>query len=370
MISVSARIRRVREMMKDDNLDAVLVTNPSNRRYLSAFSAEDHADDESAGVVLITASRATLLVSPTNLPWARSEANDPAIDVEPYETSWVDTIAKLVSSGAASTLAVEDTTTPAASWFRLEEELSSSVNLIRIGHAVDQLRAVKSCDEQSLLKNASRMTDDAFAMATKQFRPGMTEVDAANIVQQSLQEAGSEGEAFDTIVASGLNAARPHHRPGMRQFESGEPIIIDMGARVDGYNGDLTRTVCLGAPDERLARVYEAVLEAQASGLSVIRAGERAATPDLATREVFARAELDRYVIHSAGHGLGLRIHEAPSIRTISEEVLETGHVVTMEPGLYIPCWGGVRIEDVVIVTEDGNENITSAPKGLDVMSI
>ena len=363
-----ARILAVRQILFDTGADALLVTNPANRRYLTGFTAEDHAADESSGVVLITSQRATLLVSPTNLPWAVAEADKEHIAVEPIEGSIAATVAARFSREEPRQLAVEDATTPAAIWFDLQDKLGDDTELVRAADCVDRLRSVKTADEQDHLRAAARLTDDAFQIAMSRFEAGMTERAAADQVREALREVGSDGEAFDTIVAAGPNAAKPHHRPGKRPLQTGEPIIIDIGARVSGYNGDLTRTVCLGRADEKLVGIYEAVLEAQQAGLQAIRAGVPASLPDLATREVFASHGLEKFVIHSAGHGLGLRVHEAPSVRKTSDATLESGNVITMEPGLYIEGWGGVRIEDVAIVRDSDYENITNAPKGVSAL--
>jgi Xaa-Pro aminopeptidase len=365
-MSVRKRLDAVRQILADTGVDALLVTNPANRRYVTGFTAEDHAADESAGMVLVTRESTTLLVSPTNLPWARAEADADEIAIEPFERSMVSSVAQRLAARSTRQVAVEDATTPAALWFALEEALGETVELVRAGNSVDRIRAVKREDELDHLRQAARLTDAAFERAVSRFAPGMTEREGADLVREALRDVGSDGEAFDTIVAAGPNAAKPHHRPGDRPIEQGEPVIIDMGARVNGYNGDLTRTISLGEADGELTRIYEVVLEAQQAGLRAIRAGAPASEPDLATREVFLGHGLGDHVIHSAGHGLGLRVHEVPSLRHTSEDILEPGNVVTMEPGLYIAGWGGVRIEDVVIVTETGNENLTSSPKGID----
>ncbi|HYH11764.1 MAG TPA: Xaa-Pro peptidase family protein [Thermomicrobiales bacterium] len=369
-MSHGERIAAVQQIIVEGGLDAILVTNPANRRYLTGFSAEDHAADESSGVVVVTPDRAMLLVSPTNLPWAVAETDTEHVAVEPIDGSLAASVASRVAADVAAHFAVEDATTTAALWFELQDLLGQDVTLVRLGDAVDRLRAVKSPEELDYLREAARLTDEAFQMAVTRFEPGMSERAAADLVREALRDVGSDGEGFETIVASGPNAAKPHHRPGARLLQEGEPIIIDMGARVNGYNGDLTRTVCLGPADERLVRMYEVVLEAQLAGLSAIRAGVPASEPDLATREVFASHGLEQYVIHSAGHGLGLRVHEAPSMRRSTDDTLESGNVVTMEPGLYIDGWGGVRIEDVAVVRETDPENITSAPKGVESMQL
>jgi Xaa-Pro aminopeptidase len=366
-MSIATRLDAVRGILRDTGLDAILVTNPANRRYLTGFTADDHAADESAGMVLVTRDAATLIVSPTNLPWAKAET-DAAVAVAPFEVALVPSIVELTRRAGARQLAVEDATTPAATWFALDDALDAT-ELVRAADAVDRLRAVKDADELALLREAARLTDAAFDIARERFAPGITERAGADLVREALRQVGSEGEAFDTIVASGPNAAKPHHAPSDRAIQAGEPVIIDMGARVSGYNGDLTRTFCLGTPGAELVTIYTAVLEAQLAGLNAIRAGVPASAPDLATREVFAGHGLEQHVIHGAGHGLGLRGHEAPSVRRTSDTPPEAGNVVTMEPGLYIDGWGGVRIEDVAIVRAGGHENITASPKGLEALA-
>ncbi|CAN5827481.1 aminopeptidase P family protein [soil metagenome] len=369
-MSVELRVAAVRSILAENGWHAILITNPANRSYLTGFTADDHAADESSGALVISQRTAELCVSPTNLSWAKSEVDQHVISVVATRESWVASAAEHMESLGAGKVAVEDATTPAASWFTLQETVGSAVILVRANDAVDALRAQKTPEEIELLAQAASCTDLSFAHAVSRFKPGMTERQAADLVREALQQIGSDGEAFDTIVAAGANAAKPHHRPGGYELQANEPIIIDMGARIDGYNGDLTRTVCLGKPEERLVTIYEAVLAAQAAGLGAIRSGTQASSPDLATRDVFAGLGLENHVIHSAGHGLGLRVHEAPSVSKRATGLLESGNVVTMEPGLYIPDWGGVRIEDVAVVEDGGYRNLTTAPKGIESMTI
>jgi len=169
--------------------------------------------------------------------------------------------------------------------------------------------------------------------------------------------------SFEPIVASGSNAARPHHAATGRAVQKGEPIVIDMGVSSNGYRGDLTRTIWLGEPPARLREVYNAVHRAQATALSLVRPDVAVKQVDQAAREVIVAAGFEDYIVHAVGHGLGLRVHEAPSVSIASEDVLREGHVVTIEPGVYIPDWGGVRIEDVAVVTADGSRNLTTATK-------
>jgi Xaa-Pro aminopeptidase len=191
----------------------------------------------------------------------------------------------------------------------------------------------------------------------------MTERELADFIDQQFRDLGSDGQAFDTIVASGPNAARPHHAPGERRIAAGEPVIIDMGARVNGYCGDLTRTIWAGQPSDQLGTMYHLVADAQRAAFAAVKAGVEARAVDRAARNVFAEAGMDQFFVHSVGHAIGLRIHESPFLSQQADDVLRAGNVVTIEPGLYLPDWGGVRIEDVVLVTGEGYVNLTRAPK-------
>src|SRR5699024_11585558 len=204
---------------------------------------------------------------------------------------------------------------------------------------------------------------DAYAAAYQRSVVVKTEAVAADVLREELRNAGSEGESFPTIVASGPNAAKPHHAPGERVMEHGEPVITDMGALHQGYAGDLTRTIWFGQPSEQLVTIYAVVKAAQDAAIAAARPGLAGVGFDAVARDVFARHQLDQYFVHSLGHGLGLRVHEAPSASIRSEDTLAPGNVITVEPGLYIPDWGGVRIEDVLLITDDSAENLTTSPK-------
>lgn len=356
------RLDRAREILRDRNLDAVLVTSGTNRRYLTGFTAGDHAPDELSAVALVAREGAILFAPSTNLPWARAEAHD-GIDVRLSVRPWTTTVAEVIANSGWVRVGIEDETTSVAVHNRLREGAGDDVTFAPIGHALDRLRAIKDADEIALLEQALHATDEALVAAVRRLRAGMTEADAAGIIRDELHAAGSAGEAFPTIVASGPNAARPHHVPGPRVIRQGEPVIIDMGAVVEGYNGDLTRTIWFGQPDEQLVTMYETVAAAHELALTTVAPGVTGRELDASVRAFFAARDLDQLFVHSLGHGLGLRVHEAPSASQASIDTLEPGHVVTIEPGLYLPDWGGVRIEDVVLVEHTGVRNLTGAPK-------
>lgn len=359
---MTSRLDRVRALLDERSLDAILITNGTNRRYLTGYTSDDHAPDESSGVVLVDRTSATLFTSPINAGWAQAEASD-GITIAHWQRPWTSSITDAAEENNWQRLGFEEAVTTVADYFELQDESPDGLEVVPIGNAVDALRSVKDDSEIALLETALKLTDVAFTAAAVQLKAGMTEMDFADVIRAELRAAGSDGEAFPTIVASGPNAAKPHHNPGERRIQAGEPVIIDMGARHQGYNGDLTRTIWVGKPDPRLSEIYALVLEAQLAALSSIKSGDTGKQADAYCRDIFARENLDQYFIHSTGHGLGLRVHEGPSASIHSDAILQAGEVVTVEPGLYLPEWGGVRIEDVVLITDGGNRNLTSAAK-------
>jgi len=344
------------------SLDAIVVTNGTNRRYLTGFTGEDHAPDESSGVVLVTATTITLFTSPTNEPWARAEVRH-GVDVLPATRPWTAGVAAECRARGYRRIGFEDATTSVRDHAALSRYLESGIELVPIGDSVDRLRAIKRPEELAAIESALAMTDTAFAHAAARIRASMTERELADIVRAELRAAGSDGEAFPTIIASGPNAAKPHHAPGNRAIIKGEPVIVDMGAKAAGYCGDLTRTVWVGQASARLVTMYRLVSDAQAAAIATVRAGAPAAAADRAARDVCDAAGMGANVIHSVGHGLGLRVHETPSMSQTSRDTLHSGQVITIEPGLYIQGWGGVRIEDVLLVTDGGARNLTGASK-------
>lgn len=358
----SERFSRARALLGDLGVDAILVTNGTNRRYLTGFTGEDHAIDEPGGMALVTDNGMLLLAPSTNLPWAEAEANEDTA-VQDWGIPWTKTVAELAIDQGWAKLGFEETTTSVDTFNKLHEHLGGQAELEPVGKAVDALRAVKTPEEIGYLREALRMTDVAFVAAEARARVGMTEKELADIVAEELKNAGSEGESFPTIVASGPNAAKPHHAPGDRVMQEGEPIIIDMGALHNGYAGDLTRTIWFGEPSAELVTMYRNVQAAFDAAIAAAGPNITGVQLDAAARDVFAQQGTDQYFVHSLGHGLGLRVHEAPSASFRSTDTLEPGNVVTIEPGLYVAGEGGVRIEDVVLITEDGAENLTGAHK-------
>ena len=359
------RIDRAREVMRERDLDAVLISNPHSRRYLTGYTGDDHPPDESAGILLILRNRATLFASPNNVDWARSEA--PHVEVSGWGYPWTTTVADAIREAGAASIGFEEEALSVGEFQRLTEATGEAVTWTPLAGVIERLRVIKDESEIAILAEACRITDAAFAAGESALKPGMTELELVAILNDAMRSNGGDGPGFSTIVAAGPHAARPHHAPGDRKIEPGEPVIIDIGAEYHGYRADLTRTICAGTPTPELISVYNLVLAAQEAALSAIRSGAAGKAVDDVARACFREAGHGDHFIHGLGHGVGLRIHEAPSAGPRSNDILASGMTLTVEPGLYIPGWGGVRIEDFVVVESDGFRNLSAAPKRLTI---
>lgn len=353
------RLDRAQALLRDLGVDALLITSPANRRYVTGFTSASGAA-YSPDTVLLYGDGFDLIVSPIHVDWAMGEAPLVA-SVTSHGGSMIAAVVEIVRQHGWAKLAVEADALPYPDAVRLRDDLSG-VDIQFATNLRASLREQKDEHELTALEQAAQATDEVFASIVPLVAPGTSEVDLARVISSRLMAVG-DGLAFDVIVASGPNAARPHHRPGDRVLEENEPVIIDMGCRIGGYCGDLTRTLFTGHPDRRYVDIYRAVLGAQAATKASIRAGSVVGDVARAADDSLRDAGFGDYILHSVGHGLGLEIHETPSVRKGLENLLLEGSVLTVEPGVYIPGWGGVRIEDVIVVTADGCRTLTTAPK-------
>lgn len=354
------RLAALRERLADAQLDAIVITNPSNRFYLTGYTGEDIPPNESAGHVVVSADRAVITASTTNSEQARQQA--PGFEVFDRIRGMALADVEVLKQTGARRIGFEDDAILYHDWDTLRSNLPDA-ELVPVGSMVSDLRVVKTPEETALIARAIEITDQAFEQVAATIREGDTERQIATRLEAAMRELGAEGPAFPTIVAAGTNAALPHHSPTDRPIAPGEPIVIDMGARYEGYCADLTRTVWVGAADHGLHEIYPIVLralEATEAALSARMTGKEA---DAVARGIIAEAGYGDAFGHSLGHGLGVRVHEAPSLAARNEERLPVGSVVTIEPGIYLPEWGGVRIEDVAVIEEDGVRVLTRAAK-------
>ncbi|MEJ7761407.1 MAG: Xaa-Pro peptidase family protein [Thermomicrobiales bacterium] len=352
------RLDRARTMLAETGIDAALVTAAANRSYLSSWVTGD--DGAPSGVLLVSPGGATLYTGATNLPWAAASVQD--IDVAAWQRPWTTSIAAAIAEMAPGRLGIEEDALTVAAYWALRDAMPGT-EIVPVGGPISALRRQKDEVELELLTRAIALTDQALEAVLPSLVPGMTEREVAAAIGRALTGAGADGAAFPTIVASGPHAARPHHDPTDRPIATGEPVIIDMGALVSGYHGDLTRTVWLGDADERLRTIYPIVLAAHDAAWTVARAGVTGRSVHDAAAGVIAAAGYGEYYPHGTGHGIGLQIHEGPSCGDRSTDVLRVGDVITIEPGIYLPDWGGVRIEDAGVVGADGLRRLTGAPK-------
>ncbi|HVM11898.1 MAG TPA: Xaa-Pro peptidase family protein [Actinomycetota bacterium] len=351
-----ARRRRLLTRLDDLGIDALLVTHLPNVRYLTGFTGSN-------GQLLIAANHAVFLTDPRYEEQARHEAPD--VERATYRLDFPSSFAEISGDLGLARVGFEAASVSYGLYERLRR---TGVELVPTTGEVERLRRVKDPDELALIEEAQRATDDALERVLPKLVEGRNEREVALDLEHEMRALGAEEAAFRSIVAFGESAAEPHHVPGERTLRRGDIIKLDFGARVQGYCADMTRTVALGAPSRDLVEIHDLVRRAQAEGIEAVRPGAVGGEVDRVAREVIAHAGQRERFGHSLGHGIGLEVHEAPTLRRGSEDVLEPGTVVTVEPGVYIPGVGGVRIEDMVVVTETGARPLPSAPRELQIL--
>ncbi|HET8840385.1 MAG TPA: aminopeptidase P family protein [Ktedonobacteraceae bacterium] len=358
-------IQQLRTWLSGQTLDALLVAQPQNRSYLSGWLNDDI---EGAGLLLVGQEKQILLTNPLYQEVAAREAGDWTILVPPAR-EYNAKIAEIARESGWTKIGFESTAFTYAEYAQLAGALSNTVKLVPLEQSyVTSLRVVKQPSEIDLIRRAVAITDQTFVHICRWIEPGMTEKEIQWEITRKMLELGADGLAFETIVASGSNGSMPHAHASQRSIMRGELITIDMGARYKGYCADMTRTICLGEPSEvRMVELYEIVLLAMKTCEAGLHAGITGKEADALARDVLASHDLAQYYIHATGHGIGLQIHEGPNLspRASEEMTLPAGSVVTVEPGVYIPGWSGLRIEDSGVVTEQGFEILTQSPTQL-----
>ena len=348
------RADRLAALVAERELDRFLVSDLVNVRYLTGFGGTNGACVCGGDArVFLTDFRYT----------ERAEAEVKGWEVVTVKDDWLGGIAERL----AGKTGFEDHHMSVRAKGKLEEKLSDGVSLEGAGGTVEKLRRVKDAAELAAIATAAELADEAWRWALERGLAGRTELDVARGVEAWMREQGAE-PSFPTIVAAGPNGALPHAEPGEREIGGGELVVFDMGAKLDGYCSDGTRTFATGEPGERAREVYETVREAQAAALAAVVAGAKAEDVDTVAREQIAAAGHGERFGHGLGHGVGLEVHEEPRVSQRSEDVLASGEVVTIEPGIYLPGELGVRIEDLVVVSEDGHRNLSSLPKDLQLV--
>ena len=354
------RLERLREILRREGLDALLVTADANRRYLSAFSG-------STGSLVVSSDGALLLSDFRYQEQAAAEAPDFEFRlVKRPEMPEPRLVAAIAQELGLPTLGFEADHLSVARHQTFQGALGEAAPRTEFRAAqglIEELRVVKDAGELGALERAIAITDKAFAAVRPLLRPEMREREVAWELEKAMRQHGAEAIAFPIIVAAGPNGAMPHAHPGEAQLGNGQPIVMDFGARVDGYHADMTRTIVLGETTEQFMAIYRVVVEAGQNAALHVRPGMPVREADALARDHIAAAGFGDYFGHGLGHGVGLAIHEAPWLRVGDEQALATGAVFSIEPGIYLPGWGGIRIEDLVVLGDDGARTLTHASK-------
>lgn len=350
-------IEQLRESFEENDLDALLVTNPFNRRYITGFTG-------TAGVALITKSDAFFITDFRYFDQASVEAIN--FTIVEHTGPITEEVASYVADLGISRLGFEGEDMTFALYKKYESALTAE--LINTNSLIETLRLIKTPEEIEILQAAAKIADDAYDHILNFIKPGVTEIAVANELEFFMRQQGATSSSFDIIVASGLRSALPHGVASNKVIESGELVTLDYGALYHDYISDITRTVAVGEINDDLTKIYETVLEAQIRGVNGIKPGMTGKEADALTRDYITEQGYGEYFGHSTGHGIGLEVHEGPGLSSRSDIVLKKNMAVTVEPGIYISNIGGCRIEDDIIITETGNERLTLATKELIIL--
>lgn len=356
VMAVAARIDRLRLGLAEAGCDALLVSNLTNVRYLTGFSG-------SAGLLVVRPDDLLFVSDGRYAQQATDQLAAAGVDarIEISGTGQRELVQGAVRG--VGRLGLEAAAVTWAQQRRYADEWFPAVELVPTEGLVEALRIVKDEGEVARIEAAARIADAALADVRPQLQDGPTEQEFGLALDTAIRRLGAEATSFETIVASGPNGAKPHHRPGTRRIVEGDLVVLDFGALVDGYCSDMTRTVMVGEPSPTQARMLEVVTASQQAGVEAVRAGVPTAAVDAACRGVITEAGWGDAFLHGTGHGVGLDIHEDPRVAATATATLASGHVVTVEPGVYLPDHGGVRVEDTVVVTDEGCRRLTLAPK-------
>jgi Xaa-Pro aminopeptidase len=354
--SKTKRLQKLRTSIAEKELDALLISQPENLRYLTGFTG--------SGWLLISGRNAILVLDFLYVEQAKVES--PGFEIIQIKQELHDWLPSLVFDLGWHKLGFEANLISYDGYHKLSEAIKTkqiNLELVPTTGIVEQLRSVKEPEELRYITKAVELADVAFEQAKAIIRPGITEKEIAWEIEKNLRQKGSEGIPFDIIVASGPNAALPHARPTEKAIRSGEPVLIDMGARISGYCSDLSRTLFLGKADKTFNEIYNIVLKAQTTAMEGIKSGMDASQADQLARSVIEQAGYGDAFGHGLGHGVGLAVHEFPRLGRNSSDSLSNGIVFTIEPGIYLGGQGGVRIEDMVVLENGKTRVLTMASK-------
>jgi Xaa-Pro aminopeptidase len=349
-----SRIHRLRQALDARGAGALLETHPPNVYYLSGFSGD-------SGALLVEPAAVTLFTDGRFAVQAKEETR--GLQVHIHKGPLLEAVGHSLRVRKRQKVAVAPARLTMAGWKMLRKSAGTNLKWLAIDGLVENLRAVKDASEIERIREAAQLGSEVMEETIHLIRPGVSELDIAAEIGYRMRRKGAAGESFESIVAAGPRSALPHACPTARRIGKNELVVLDLGAILRHYCSDLTRTVYVGKAPARIRQLYQAVLEAQAGARAALKSGVSCGTIDAAARSTLRRKGLGRYFVHSTGHGIGLEIHEDPRIARGQKKLLESGNVVTLEPGVYIEGVGGIRIEDDALVTPRGAEILTTAPR-------
>lgn len=354
MAGEAERLTKLRSVMEAEGLEALLITNPVNRRYISGFTG-------TSAYIVVTADSALLFTDFRYMTQANEQA--PSFKVIEHGVKALASIGEALREAGIRKLGFEQNDVSYGSFLMYGQDLGDAIALIPTGGLVERLRRIKDERELAVLRQAVAVSDAAFEHMLTFLKPGLPELEVALELETFMRKQGAKGSSFDTIVASGERSALPHGVASERRIGSNEFVKMDYGALYQGYCSDITRTVVMGEPTPKHREIYDIVLEANLAAIAGLRAGMTGREGDALARSVIEKYGYGDKFGHGTGHAVGMDIHESPRLSKTEDAVLEPGMVVTVEPGIYLPGFGGVRIEDMVVVTETGCEVITRSTK-------
>lgn len=352
-----ARTEALRSAIPLEKGQAVLLTNPSNMFYVSGYTGE--------GKVLITMGKSVIITDFRYTEQAQREAPEYTVCMTEKGLSHDQIVTKLLKEEAVDTLLIEDDAQTVREFQHLKDELGDRVHCMPLGNVLPKLRQIKDAGEIALIREACRITSVAFERALTFIKAGVTERDVALFLEQEMYKEGADKPSFDTIVAAGENGSLPHAKPGARVIANGDMVTMDFGAKYKGYCADMTRTVCVGKPSDVMLSVYKTVLQAQQEAQSALMAGKSCREIDKIARDLIDNHGYEGRFGHGLGHSLGIDIHEEPRLSYSSGDETMAGQLLTVEPGVYLPGVGGVRIENTCLVLDGGCEALTTPTREL-----
>lgn len=351
------KLKKLRNEMAQHEIEAFLITSEFNLRYITEFTG-------SSGLAIVTEDKALFITDFRYTAQASEQCK--GFEVVQAKTNLLEEAADQVKALGIRTLSFEKDFVTYTSYEDYKEKMDAELK--PVSGIVEKIRMIKTPEEVEILQGAAKIADDAFEYICTYIKPGMTELQVSNELEFFMRKQGAASSSFDIIVASGHRGALPHGVASDKVIESGELVTMDFGALYKGYISDITRTVAVGEPSEKMKEVYQIVLEAQELGVEKIGPGMTGFDADAIGRDYIKSKGYGEAFGHSTGHGIGLEVHEGPGLSSKSQVVLEPNMAVTVEPGIYLPGIGGVRIEDDIMITESGNERLTKSSKELRIL--